>query len=196
MKCKYCGEEIANDSLFCENCGGKVMADENNPKPKVRWMLIALVVLLTGLTVVGLLVHGQKEKKRAELKDKYVHAMQRFDFNVNYILVDKEGREGAPNWVIGALKALQHMEKIKNDPLCNGQVADTTFDNRYDLFISRIKQARDNIYQKNKKDLDNGVHNLYYDEIRKRLYLMESILEQIQGESVTNVQIITPEKVE
>ena len=196
MKCMYCGEEIANDSLFCENCGGKVMADENNPKPKVRWTLIALVVLLTGLTVVGLLVHGQKEKKRAELKDKYVHAMQRFDFNVNYILVDKEGREGAPNWVIGALKALQHMEKIKNDPLCNGQVADTTFDNRYDLFISRIKQARDNIYQKNKKDLDNGVHNLYYDEIRKRLYLMESILEQTQGESVINVQIITPEKVE
>lgn len=56
MKCPKCGEEIANDSNFCEFCGAKIIA----PKSKcLLWIALAVVIslcLIGGIT--GLLLYN------------------------------------------------------------------------------------------------------------------------------------------
>ena len=47
MKCNHCGEEIANDSNFCEYCGTKI-----KKKSKLPWWAILLIVLVW-LIVIG-----------------------------------------------------------------------------------------------------------------------------------------------
>lgn len=47
MKCKNCGEEIANDSKFCENCGTK-----QGKKTKNKWLW--LVLLTSSVAIVGI----------------------------------------------------------------------------------------------------------------------------------------------
>ena len=47
MKCKYCGEEIADDSKFCELCGTKI-----EQKKQIKWW--QLILGLIGLTIGGL----------------------------------------------------------------------------------------------------------------------------------------------
>lgn len=49
MKCNHCGQEIADDSNFCEFCGTK------NEKKQIKWW--QLILGLIGLTV-GLLITG------------------------------------------------------------------------------------------------------------------------------------------
>lgn len=48
MICPKCGNEIANDSVFCEYCGAKI----RKPSRKILWGLITAVILLS---VIGLL---------------------------------------------------------------------------------------------------------------------------------------------
>lgn len=50
MKCKHCGEETPNDSVFCENCGAKVKKIST-----WKWWIIGVVVLI-GLVVVILAI--------------------------------------------------------------------------------------------------------------------------------------------
>lgn len=59
MKCKYCGEEIDNDSLFCEQCGAKVNDEspvvkkgkrKSNTKKYIGYAVcIIIVVILIGV---------------------------------------------------------------------------------------------------------------------------------------------------
>ena len=53
MKCKHCGEEIDNDSKFCEFCGAKV-------KKRMPWWGILLIVLgvAGGSFLIGQYSHG------------------------------------------------------------------------------------------------------------------------------------------
>lgn len=43
MRCPKCGQDIANDSNFCEYCGVKVMVSKSR---KLRWIVFAVVLLL------------------------------------------------------------------------------------------------------------------------------------------------------
>ena len=47
MKCKHCGEEIANDSRFCEFCGTKIK------KRGLPWWAILLIVIGAVFTIFG-----------------------------------------------------------------------------------------------------------------------------------------------
>jgi len=48
MKCSICGNEIANDSLFCENCGTKTRQDEQRiKKVDIRWALLPAMLIAT-----------------------------------------------------------------------------------------------------------------------------------------------------
>jgi len=61
MKCKYCGEEIDDDSVFCEQCGAKLVdeiPDDNPEEPqsntkKYIWFGIGgmVVAILLGLLI-------------------------------------------------------------------------------------------------------------------------------------------------
>lgn len=63
MKCKYCGEEIDDDSVFCEQCGARVVneiPDDNRENPnsnskKYVWYVLeaVAVVVLIGIIVLG-----------------------------------------------------------------------------------------------------------------------------------------------
>lgn len=63
MKCKYCGEKIDDDSLFCEQCGARVsneIPDDNREEPNsnskkyVWYVLVAVaVVFLIGIFFPG-----------------------------------------------------------------------------------------------------------------------------------------------
>lgn len=46
MKCSKCGNEIANDSLFCEYCGTQIIKD-NVKKVDVRWCLLPAMLITT-----------------------------------------------------------------------------------------------------------------------------------------------------
>ena len=53
MKCKHCNSEIPNDSLFCEQCGAKVVDEitgDNREEPqsntkKYLWLGVGVVVI-------------------------------------------------------------------------------------------------------------------------------------------------------
>lgn len=48
MKCPKCGEEIANDSVFCEYCGTKTRNDEQPIKTiDIRWALLPAMFIAT-----------------------------------------------------------------------------------------------------------------------------------------------------
>ena len=54
MKCKNCGKEIANDSVFCEYCGAKVA--EEKKKNYKKSLIIAGIILAAILGIIGLLI--------------------------------------------------------------------------------------------------------------------------------------------
>lgn len=57
MKCKHCGAEIANDSVYCESCGMKVHSWSAKKK------LISIVLLLFAVSVVGIIFATHTSKK-------------------------------------------------------------------------------------------------------------------------------------
>lgn len=46
MKCPKCGEEIANDSVFCEYCGSQIKK-ENVKRVDIRWALLPAMLITT-----------------------------------------------------------------------------------------------------------------------------------------------------
>ena len=88
MKCPYCGKEIASGSLFCDGCGAKLDAENqqqttyspdafsyqggNQPAPKKKTGLILAIVIISVLLVAGIIVGvilltgGKKDENNSE----------------------------------------------------------------------------------------------------------------------------------
>ena len=208
MKCKHCGAEIADDSLFCEFCGKATKTAGKGPKSWMLWISIAVVFVLTTAIAVNIVDHIKKQEERKRINEEHVkklnegyrNAIADFDFKVGNIVVDKEGRQGAPNWVIESLNALRRIERIEGDPLFETQVDTSAFEYRYDCFMDTLVAAKRKIYEKNKdnwEDFERGVHNPLFDELRVRLRVIDTILEQtrLQGKrSVIDVQLPPKDK--
>lgn len=58
MKCNHCGEEIANDSKFCEFCGAKIESGLRLSK-RLLFLIIAGIALAIGI-IIGVLSAGNK----------------------------------------------------------------------------------------------------------------------------------------
>jgi uncharacterized membrane protein YvbJ len=63
MKCKHCGAEIDNDSVFCYSCGKKVEVEKIAPQEKVenkllqdRFSGLSIASLVTG--ILSLILSG------------------------------------------------------------------------------------------------------------------------------------------
>lgn len=55
MKCKHCGEEIDNDSLFCEFCGMRVIekaSDDSHNKHQLNIKKLLFYVILVGVLII------------------------------------------------------------------------------------------------------------------------------------------------
>ena len=178
--------------------------DDKKNKPWLKWVLIAVIIVLILAIGVNVLVHIQKQEQRAQmekpeqtvneenlekLKVDYEQTVKEFDFKVENIVLDKENREGAANWVIESLKALQAIEKYENNPSFSELGIKPCFEDKYIIFQTRLINARMNLFEKNKYDLEQGKTNIYLDEVRKRLALIDDILSQTHGPSVANVQL-------
>ena len=74
MKCKHCGEEIANDSVFCEFCGTKVNNKTNNEiKESANRVLVLVGAFLSFISpIIGLFLHGINRKKYPADSKKYL----------------------------------------------------------------------------------------------------------------------------
>ena len=59
MKCKFCGEEIDNDSVFCEYCGAKI-TKKNSGSKWFLWLCFALVLIAAGTVVFWKLCNNKK----------------------------------------------------------------------------------------------------------------------------------------
>ncbi|MBR3557516.1 MAG: zinc-ribbon domain-containing protein [Bacteroidales bacterium] len=65
MKCKHCNSEIDEDSVFCEQCGAKVVdeiPDDNREEPKSNtkkylWLGVGVVVIAILLWLVVSTMH-------------------------------------------------------------------------------------------------------------------------------------------
>lgn len=58
MKCKYCGEEIDNDSVFCEQCGAKVVS-----KSKLgKWPAILIIAGIALAVGIGIIIGKMSDK--------------------------------------------------------------------------------------------------------------------------------------
>ena len=73
MKCKHCGEEIANDSNFCEFCGKKVK--KKMPVWAVLLIVLGCVVVLGLGMVTGLLISGNSDSKEKPAPDPVVDTL-------------------------------------------------------------------------------------------------------------------------
>jgi hypothetical protein len=168
------------------------------PEPRVLWLLLSLVLLSGIVVATNVVIHQKKEKIRMvmeedqikKLKENHEEAIRGFDYYCNRIVRDEEGREGATNYVGGALKVLQTIEKCeKSDPLFSNSGLVPVFDDKFKLYRDKLVEVRNNLNEKYKPDLDKGESNPLCDAVRKRLELINSILEQTKGKSVLEVKI-------
>ncbi len=51
MKCKHCGEEIANDSQFCEFCGAKLEKETKKKTIKILLIVLSVIFVLAGVVL-------------------------------------------------------------------------------------------------------------------------------------------------
>lgn len=175
---------------------------EKNSKQRTiikRWLLLgvlAVVIVTAGIIATNMIIQHVKEKERIakeieeqqkreellqELRNTYEGAIRDFDSNNNNIVVDSDGREGYQEWIKGALKSLQVIEQCEQDTLFSRLGTKACFEDKYYLFQAKLVEARMNIYEKNKRDLEQDVHNPYYDTIRERLEYIDYILAQTHG---------------
>lgn len=74
MKCNYCGAEIADDSVFCEHCGQKILNEvevtkSSGTKRVLLWIGCIASLLLP---IIGFILFGVKKKTDATLAKKYL----------------------------------------------------------------------------------------------------------------------------
>lgn len=65
MKCSNCGQEIANDSNFCEHCGSSVEIMEQ--KASVSGIIVSFLIPL-----VGFILYGTSKRKKSTDAKKYL----------------------------------------------------------------------------------------------------------------------------
>lgn len=71
MKCKHCGEEIANDSQFCEYCGKSISANNDKSQQKKLQIIIsgiALLVCCVGTTLFFAIRYHEMAKNLKDSK--------------------------------------------------------------------------------------------------------------------------------
>lgn len=70
MKCKYCGEEIADDSMFCEHCGAKI---DLNQKKRQRLLMVIVAVVTLGIfaaVMAAVVSHYEEELQKIKTSKK------------------------------------------------------------------------------------------------------------------------------
>lgn len=68
MKCKHCGAEIPDDSLFCEQCGKQLVEGAAAPtSPKKLWVIIGVAAVAILVLLILLLIPKNNNSDRNEV---------------------------------------------------------------------------------------------------------------------------------
>lgn len=97
MKCNHCGQEIADDSMFCELCGAKVTSVDNAKQIRSRFLLgIVAVVLIIGVVATIVIVSNHRNNQLEPALDEELQVMLEdtsSQIDVEEITVKEEARK-------------------------------------------------------------------------------------------------------
>lgn len=178
--------------------GGGSSEGNNNMRTtnrKLLWILLAVVLLAGAITVAYTLVNRNPALTEIEksyiktLGDNSEKAIKDFDRECSFIPIDPEFEVGLKSHVIGALDALQSIEKSEKDTLFPQLGKEPVFLDKLQEYRDTLIKTRNQIYEHSRDEFERGETNPYLDKMKKRLIYIEYILEQTNGNSVLEVQI-------
>ena len=124
----------------------------------------------------------------AKFVELYNETVTSCDMFINNIVKDRDGNEGNKHFFVQALKALQEIEKLEQDPDFNASGIRPVFKNKFAVFIEKMKEAEALVNKKYKRQLQYGlVDDGYTKELKERLDLMRDIIQQSQYGSAVGI---------
>lgn len=175
--------------------GGNEGSKPRNAKRMVLWIALAAVLLAGTAMVTYTLLHrnsAQTEIEKSYVKnlgDSSEKAIKDFNRECRFIPIDPDHEVGLKSHVIGALDALQIIERCEKDNLFPQLGKEPVFLDKLQEYRDTLIKTRNQIYAARRDEFDRGEKNPYLDKIKERLIYIEYILEQTNGNSVSEVQI-------
>lgn len=69
MKCRKCGEEVADGKTYCSNCGTKIVSEESVRKITLKQLLIFIVIIVFIIAVVTIMILKGKDLTNVNNED-------------------------------------------------------------------------------------------------------------------------------
>ena len=164
--------------------GGKV-------KRSKAWIrVLAILVVLLGAGIAYIMYEKQEEDKdRIEsLAKSYKEKVETCDMLIGYVIEDRKGKVGNQDIFIQALKTLQEIETMEQDPLFNKIGVTPAFSQRFSSFRTNLSEAETLVNEKYQEQVQMGLEdNDYCVELRERLDLMQDILQQSEKMSAVDI---------
>lgn len=144
------------------------------------WVLAILVILL-GSGIAYIMLENQKEEKDriAELTEHYNEKVKTCDMLIGNIVEDRKGNKGKEEWFINALRTLQEIEEMEQDPIYDKTGITPVFHQKFALFRTNLSEAETLINEEYQwyvqEDMEDNTACI---ELKERLDLMQDILQQ------------------
>lgn len=144
------------------------------------WVLAILVILL-GSGIAYIMLENQKEEKDriAELTERYNEKVKTCDMLIGNIVEDRKGNKGKEEWFINALRTLQEIEEMEQDPIYDKTGITPVFHQKFALFRTNLSEAETLVNEEYKwyvqEDMEDNAACI---ELKERLDLMQDILQQ------------------
>lgn len=169
------------------------------------WALLAVVVVLGVGIGIGAAQRNkeaariqQEEKARLEAEkarlesftQSYNEKVRDCENVISNIVVDRDGNVGNKHYFIQALKTLQDIEKLEQNPDFRSAGLNPRFQDEFQAFRSALWEARGRVYERYDEQVQLGLDledNGLFTELRDRLRLMDDILTQSEGGSAVAI---------
>jgi serine/threonine protein kinase len=153
-------------------------------------VLIGLVILL-GTGIAYIMIEKQKETNDtiAKLVELYNKKVETCDMLISNIVEDRDGNFGNKHFFINALKTLQEIEQMEQDPNFKDTGITPVFMSKFTLFRAELSKAEVLVNEKYQRLVYDGTGDGKTGrEYKERLDLMHDILQQ--SEKMSAVAIV------
>ena len=144
------------------------------------WVLAILVILL-GSGIAYIMLENQKEEKDkiADLTERYNEKVKTCDMLIGNIVEDRKGNKGKEEWFINALRTLQEIEEMEQDPVFDKTGITPVFHQKFALFRTNLSEAETLVNEEYQWYVNDYMEdNIACIELKERLDLMQDILQQ------------------